>query len=651
MPIRRTVFLGLLATVVLPLAIAQSPPAVTSLTTGMKLVIVDVAVTDAKQNLVHNLTASDFSVFDNGAPEKIKTFEEHSSNTAQAEPPLNLPPGTFTNYTTAPAGAALNILLLDTLNTPLTDQTYVHNQIRLFLKNTPPNAPLAIFGLGSRLWLLQPFTADPRLLRAAIETKSLKNSPLLESPARGDGSNSLSERMQEVGGDDLLQGQIVQRMKQFEADHNSAASQLRARYTLEALNQIARYLGGMPGKKNLIWFSGSFPINVLPDSSLVGPYSDPFAPVAGSSDLFRQTARLLAQSQVAVYPVGAGGVSTSSVYDVQESGLQYDTRTHPIDTFANNLDQAATQNADNNITMQQMAEQTGGHAFINTNGLADAVTRSIAAGSNYYTLTYSPTDEVSNGKFRKIQLKLRRDGFTMAYRRGYYADAPAATPAPVEATRIAPSLTSGTGSGTPVTFSAIKPAPPAVDAMHNAMIFGSPVPTQITLKVMVVPTAKEPEQTLVASNYAIPSANISGPYRRYDVVIAADPSAIEFTPTADGGRHVNLQFRTYVYTRDGKLVNTSSRVREEDFTAALYNRALHKGLFFHQQISVPSKGEFYLRIGVHDVTADHDGAVEVPVDSVKNLPPLAVPLSTQPLGRRSKEPSDESGVQTGVQAH
>jgi VWFA-related protein len=641
MPIRRTVFHGLLAAVVLSPAFAQSPPAVSSLKAGTKLVIVDVTVTDSKQNPVHNLTASDFSVFDNGAPERIKTFEEHSANTVKAEPPLNLPPGTFTNYTTAPAGAALNILLLDTLNTPLTDQTYVHNQIRLFLKNTPPNAPLAIFGLGSRLWLLQPFTADPRLLRAAIEAKSLKNSPLLESTARGDGSASLSEQMQEVGGDDLLQGQMVQRMKQFEADHNSAAGQLRARYTLEALNQIARYLGGMPGKKNLIWFSGSFPINVLPDSSLLGPYSDPFAPVAGSSDLFRQTTRLLAQSQVAVYPVGAGGVSTSSVYSVEESGLQYDTRTHSIDTFANNLNQAATQNAGNNITMQQMADQTGGHAFINTNGLADAVTRSIAAGSNYYTLTYSPTDEVSDGKFRKIQLKLRRDGFTMAYRRGYYADAPAATPAPVEATRPAPSLT----SGTPVTFSAIKPAAPAVDAMHNAMIFGSPVPTQITLKVMVVPAAKEPEETLVPSNYAIPSAKISGPYRRYDVAIAADPSAIEFTPMADGGGHVNLQFRTYVYTPDGKLVNTSSRVRDEDFTAAMYNRALHKGLFFHQQISVPLKGEFYLRIGVHDVTADRDGAVEVPVDSVKNLPAPAVPLSTQPLGRRGKEPSDESGVQ------
>jgi hypothetical protein len=52
---------------------------------------------------------------------------------------------------------------------------------------------------------------------------------------------------------------------------------------------------------------------------------------------------------------------------------------------------------------------------------------------------------------------------------------------------------------------------------------------------------------------------------------------------------------------------------------------------------VPLKGKFYLRIGLHDVTADHDGAIEVPVNSVKDLPPLAEPLLTQPLMRRATQ--------------
>jgi VWFA-related protein len=623
MPVRR-LLLTLLAAAGLQPALAQSSPPAATLKTGTQLVILDVVVTDNKQNPVHNLTASDFTVLENNVPEHIKSFEEHSTTSpAKPEPPLVLPPGNFTNYTSVPANTALNILLLDTLNTPLDAQSYVHNQLRLYLQKSPPNAPLAIFGLSSRLWLLQPFTADPQLLRSAIDRKSHKSSPLLNNAATGDKTDRVSAKMGEAGG--VKNPYVVQRMQQFEAEHSSGDLQLRARYTLDALNQLARYLAGLPGRKNLIWFSGSFPINILPDGNLL----EPFAITADYSDKFRQTTALLSQSQVAVYPIDARGLAGPSVYSVESSGKQYDSnldvnKTRNQDPFTNNLNDSIRQNADDNSTMLQMAEQTGGHAYINTNGLADAVVRSIEAGSNYYTLTYTPPNTVNDGKFRRIQLKLRRDGYTLSYRRGYYADAPApaSSPTPVTVSNAAPHL---------VPLAAV-PAARVADPMHNAMIFGSPGPTQITLKVFVVPAAGHPEDTLASGNIA--SRNITGPYRRYDVTIAADPSAITFTPGADGNHHASLLFRTYVYSPDGRLVNTSNRIDDADLTPALYKLALHSGLFFHQEISVPLKGEFYLRIGVHDVTADHDGAVEIPLASVKNLPPVTVPPSIQPLTRR-----------------
>jgi VWFA-related protein len=621
MPIRPTL-LALLAAITFQPALPQTSSP--SLTTGTKLVVVDVVVTDNKQNPVHNLTASDFTVLENNVPEHIKSFEEHTTaSSAKPDPPLVLPPGNFTNYTSVPANAPLNILLLDTLNTPNDAQIYVRNQIRLFLKKSPPNVPLAIFGLSSRLWLLQPFTVDPRLLQAAVDHKTPRTSPLMDNAATGDKTDSFSLGMAEG----RTPGYIVQRMQQFEAEHSSDSLQLRTRYTLNALNQMARYLAGLPGRKNLIWFSGSFPISILPDANNLNP----FAITADSSDKFRQTTDLLAKSQVAVYPIDARGLAGPSVYSVESAGRQYDPKLDPNqgrnqDVFTNHLNDSIRQNADDNSTMLQMAEQTGGHAYIDTNGLADAVVRSIEAGSNYYTLTYTPPDTTNDGKFRRIQLKLRRDGYTLAYRRGYYADAPApaSSPTPVTVSNAAPH------------FVPLAAAPTAyvADPMHNAMIFGSPLPTQITLKVLVVPAAGHPEDTLASGNYAIPSGKITGPYHRYDVTIAADPSAIVFTPAADGNHHASLLFRTYVYSPNGRLVNTSSRVDDANLTPALYKLALHSGLFFHQEISVPLKGEFYLRIGVHDVTADHDGAVEIPLASVKNLPPVTVPPSIQPLTRR-----------------
>src|SRR5271163_1185235 len=120
MPISPTLLLPLLACLYLEPALAQSSPPSTTLTADTQLVILDVVVTDSKQNPVHNLNASDFTVFEDNTPEPIKSFDEHTSaNATKPEPPLSLPPGTFTNSTAAPTSTPLDILLLDTLNTPL----------------------------------------------------------------------------------------------------------------------------------------------------------------------------------------------------------------------------------------------------------------------------------------------------------------------------------------------------------------------------------------------------------------------------------------------------------------------------------------------------------------------------------------------------
>ena len=75
-------------------------------------------------------------------------------------------------------------------------------------------------------------------------------------------------------------------------------------------------------------------------------------------------------------------------------------------------------------TMQKMADATGGRAFVNTNGLTDAVANAIDEGSNFYTLAYTPANSTRDGGFRKIKVQLAREGLTLAYRQGYFADDP-----------------------------------------------------------------------------------------------------------------------------------------------------------------------------------------------------------------------------------
>ncbi len=395
-------------------------PAVT-LHSRAQLVVVDVVVTGSNRTPVHALNASDFTLLEDNAPQTIRSFEEHTARAVSRNtgPTPVMPQGFFTNYSPAPAGSAVNVLLLDTLNTPATDQNYVKDQIRQFLKTAAPGAPIAIFGLTSRLSLLQSFTADPALLKAALNKKTAF-SALLDDPIAGGNTQQLSEDNAEFKASMNLNHSTAMpdlsgpALQAGEAQQAADLVTLRARYTLGALNQLARYLAGLPGRKNLLWFSGSFPTSILPDSSV----DQPFANQSSMDELLHQTSTLLTRGEVAVYPIDARGVR-SGAGDVSQSAAKYD---HSATSFAQ--DQAVFQQrtSDENTTMRQMAGETGGQAFLAENDLAAAVTQAIDAGSNFYTLSYTPSNTHWNGRYRRIQVPLKRSNLALAYRRGYYAD-------------------------------------------------------------------------------------------------------------------------------------------------------------------------------------------------------------------------------------
>ncbi len=78
-----------------------------------------------------------------------------------------------------------------------------------------------------------------------------------------------------------------------------------------------------------------------------------------------------------------------------------------------------------------------------------------------------------------------------------------------------------------------------------------------------------------------------------------------------------------VYDVDGTLLNSMGGGIRANIPAENYAVIRQTGMRFHQDISVPVKGESFLRIGVHDETTNKVGAVELPVAAVSKLPPLA----------------------------
>lgn len=607
----RLFFISFIAALLSAPALARgqsaTPEPASTIQANTNLIVVDVVVTDSRRNPIHNLTKSDFKVLENGLPQSIDSFEEHHAWEAAAPlpPAPEVPAGTFTNYTNAPSSGALNILLLDSLNTPMSAQANVRSQMLNYLKEARPGTRMAIFGLTSRLILLQGFTSDPELLCDVLNGKEglPKASVAMTGQVDGDSPGAdnpvieMSQDVAEAMGNNPGAEQLVANLQQFQAESQTFLLQTRARLTLDALNQLARSLGALPGRKNLIWFSGAFPINILPDGDL----QNPFGAVASAQDEFRETSNLLARSQVAVYPIDARGPMVTPMLNAGNSGAEY-TRTP--NAFAKDQATVFGQNADEHGTMQAMAEATGGQVFVNTNGLKQAVEKAIDTGSNYYTLAYSPTNQQWKGEYRKIQVEVARPGLTLAYRRSYFDDDPNAP-----AHHGEPAATTG--------------GPPPYSAMRAAMMPGGPDPTEIIFTAFVVPTSAQPEPDPAPGNK--PAEKTTGPYRRYAVQLGIRARDFECATTPEGVYQCKLDVAIIVYDGDGMALNSAGGAVQASIPVGQFGAVLRSGLSFRQDISVPVGGESFLRIGVRDQATDKIGAVEIPVTAVSKLPPLTTP--------------------------
>jgi len=587
---------------------AQGP--VTTLKANAQLVVVDVVVTDSHQMPVHGLEASDFKLTESGVPQVVRNFEEHAALTvadATKLPPMEkLPPGVYSNYTPAPANGAVNLVLLDALNTPMTDQAYVRKQLLAYLKATPPGTRIAIFGLTTHLIVLQGFTSDPEVLRRVVEKGAGKASPLLGDQVGGGGlQNSLADNLEDM--DIPGAEEMIANMRQFDMQVQSSQQMLRAKDTLDAMNQIAHYLSAIPGRKNLIWFSGSFPIDILPDTS--GTVPDPFVGVADSEDEFRETVSLLGRSQVAVYPIDARGLMVSPVFSAATN------RNYGASTGANTGNSRFDQDqqkffgdqAEEHATMKQMADATGGHAFVNTNDLTTAVAKAIQEGSNFYTLTYTPANSQRDGKLRKIRIQVARPGLSLEYRKGYYADDP-------DKVNLALKPDAATTAAE---------SPTMRDTLKLAMMRGAPTPTEILMRVgVLLLTPKGQTEDKAAEGNMLP-ANAPGPFRRYSVNFAINPRDLIFFHAPDGKIHADCSLIIMAYDPDGRAVNLQQSTVHFVGTMDDVKKLFAEGFVRHEEISTPAKGAYFLRIGVHDLHRDHFGVVEVATSEVQNVKPYA----------------------------
>jgi VWFA-related protein len=376
------------------------PPAAGEVTfkANANLVIVDVTAKDKAGNVVEGLKAGDFTVLEDGKPQKVSIFEFQHIAT-EPEPPetlkladqLKMPEAPKTTITSAAPGQIqfhdkrLMVFFFDFSSMQVPDQLRAQDAaLEYMTKHITKDDMVAVLFYASAVQVLTDFTDDRDML-----THIIKSLPI--------GEASELAGLADTGDDDAEDTQAA-----FVADETEF-NIFNTDQKLAAIEQAAKMLSSFPEKKALVYFSGGVSRTGL-DNEAQLQASINAATKANLAIYAIDTRGLMAD------PPGGGaskagsrgtGIFTGSTYNSQRSST------------------LASQD-----TLFTLAEETGGKSFFDTNDIALGITKTQEAMSSYYLLGYYSSNVAMDGKYRKITVKLNNPKLAakLEHREGYYAD-------------------------------------------------------------------------------------------------------------------------------------------------------------------------------------------------------------------------------------
>jgi VWFA-related protein len=561
-----------------------------------RLVVVDVIALDHKGVPVTDLKADDFTLLEENKPQKIRafTFQQGPRGQPAAMTPVALSANRITNMPRFRTNSALNVLLLDGINVTNANQKYAREQMLKFLEKLPAGQPIAVYAMGTKLRMLQDFTVDPTLLRDAV-----KKAKFNASGVRSESSNALDLPPATL---DAMPLAMLQQVLRFGQDQAINQMDQRVRLTVEQLSALARNLAGYPGRKNLVWLSEAFPAYLFPTDP--DPTGRNGSSAAAASQLpivknyqgeINHAGDLLANAQVAVYPVDAGAVGNHDVYsslsntDSNGNSLGNSARGTIRNGMAGSAQASEISNAsetamNSHSTMNSVAEQTGGKAFYNTNDLNRAIRDSMEDGSTYYTLGYYPENKDWDGRFRGISVKVNRPGIKLHYRQGFYA---------VE----------------PKEYAKQDPKILAID-MGSALDISNPISTALPFQAVVIP----------------PSAQNGN---KVQINFGVDAHAVGFELREDGLQHAAVDCGVRAYSKTGESLKLQGNTFNAALTPEQYQKVMKAIFPCNQTLELPP-GEYLLRLAVRDT---NNGLIGTANGSA-TVPAGAANPQTKPEGKK-----------------
>ncbi|MPZ18348.1 MAG: VWA domain-containing protein [Luteitalea sp.] len=399
---------------------AQQPSAAV-FRTEINYVEVDVSVTDEKGNFVRSLTQGDFQIFEEKIPQKIATFTEVAIPVDRTETTLfdgkPLPSDTASNQ--QPLDGRIYVMVLDDVHTHALQSSLVKKAANEFIeKHLGANDIAAVVYTGGRTDAAQEFTSNKLLLEQSVNRfmgRKIRSATLerLDAYNRQRGTqlpDSSSNRA----------GKGIQDPLDFERAYN-------ARTSMGSLENIAQYLNNVQGRrKAILFFSEGIDYDTL---DVMGDIQ------RNASDVLYAMKDAIAaatQNNVAFYTIDPRGLGAMFGGESIEMTAPPEDPAYGIGTQS--LASEARRSQD---SLRTLAEETGGLAVVNTNDFATAYDRIVHANSHYYLLGYYPKYERRDGRFRRIEVRVKRPGVKVVARKGYLRprgreEKPPETPAPTD---------------------------------------------------------------------------------------------------------------------------------------------------------------------------------------------------------------------------
>ena len=417
----------------------QTPQRATgTLRDTVRAVLVDVVVRDKHGQPVHDLTASDFEVWEDGVPQTVGSFTPIFEGTGLREATTASRPAAPSaegrGASAAPsapaveAGPIVTALVFDRLS-PEGRKLAIQAAKGYLGGQTEMPSYIGIFGVDLALTPYAPFTRNARVLRQALDKMAGRGSSSFNSPeqqqqkANADQQAASSGQAADnaiagagrggsaVGGapGDALLGQMQSKMIE---DFNVMERDQQGYSTTNGLFAIIRAMGPLPGRKSLILFSEGLAIPPAVQRLFLGVINA--ANHANVSVYAMDAAGLRAESeqgkirdQVNAAAGGGGGV------------LGHANANRPLSKDLEKNEDVLGQ--DPHSGLGTLTHDTGGVLFDSTNNLRTGFDRVETDLRNYYLVGYTPTNDTIDGHFRTIDVKVKRPGVTVAARKGYFA--------------------------------------------------------------------------------------------------------------------------------------------------------------------------------------------------------------------------------------